>query len=76
MTTDFPGNGPNFDFSSLSTQEDGGPTGQRIRTELVELAGNFNTPGAAYITANVLELSALGRPLTCSASGARPKGRG
>jgi hypothetical protein len=76
MTTDFPGNGPNFDFSSLSTQEDGGPTGQRIRTELVELAGNFNTPGAAYITANVLELSALGATTDLLGQWGPPEGSG
>jgi hypothetical protein len=55
MTTSFhpdaDGNGPCFQFSSL-TQDD--------RQDIVEQSANFNNAYAAYVEANTLELSALG----------------
>jgi len=54
MTTSFPhpdGDGPCFQFSSLTQQQ---------RQEIVEQSANFNNAYAAYVEADTLELSALG----------------
>jgi hypothetical protein len=53
-TTSFPmsgGEGPEYRFTALT---------QTYRTQIVQLSADFNIPGAAYVNANTLELTALG----------------